>query len=87
MDLTILEINLAEPSFNANAPFSGDDAEADFESEAAETAGDSGRRIPSAVGFLVGLVFLVGVAVAVRRFRRDDSPAIEAESESEPIPA
>jgi len=87
MDLTILEINLAEPSFNANAPFSGDEGSAELEPEAPEADDESGRGAPSAVAFVVGLLFLAGLAVAVRRLRRDDSPAIEEESEAEPIPA
>jgi len=89
MELTLLEVNLAEPSFNAKAPFSGDrfdensDAGTDVavSSEADETGG--GR---SPLPFLVGLVFLVGIGLAVRRLRSDSSSSVE-EAETEPIAA
>lgn len=87
MDLTILEVNLTEPSFRANAPFSGGrgDDESDDGTGIDVSAGEAEGSGRSPLPFLVGLVFLVGIGLAVRRLLGDDSE-VEAE-ETERIAA
>ncbi len=93
MDLTLLEVNLEEPSFRANAPFSGGSRDADDESatdvdvDYDDASDDSSRSGPSAKSFVVGLVFLVAVGLAARRFMGGDSGAVEEEPDPERITA
>ena len=90
MEITILEVNLDQPSFSAKAPFSGEGLGGESEGETddafatGDTDADEGGRSP--LPFVVGLVFLVGIGLAVRRLRGGDSDPVE-ETETEPIAA
>jgi hypothetical protein len=93
MELTLLEVNLEEPSFRANAPFSSpgrdvdDESATDVDVEYGEASEESSRRGPSAKAFVAGLLFLVAVGLAARRFMGGDSESVETESDAERITA
>lgn len=57
--LTLFEVHLEDSSFTANAPGSGKSGESE------SSSGESGRRLAPAI---VGLVVLVGLGLAARRF-------------------
>ena len=65
VDITILELHLTEPNLTAHAPFSNrrKDVEASDEPLPEESSSSKGKL----VGAIVGLVFLVAVAVVAKR--------------------
>lgn len=79
-EYTLLKLEIGDATFTAHAPFSsassGSDAEsredgnADGDSDDADGEGSDRRLLP----VVVGLVFLVVVAVAVRKFRGNGEP-------------
>lgn len=76
-EFTFLKLQFDDVSFAANAPFSaGDEAKG----EAGEDEDDDSRAI---LPLVLGLVFLVVVAVVVKKFLGGDSelPAIDAEAD------
>lgn len=69
-------------------PLSSADTAADEDTEADEdeaAAADEGGRKGTAVGALIGLVALVGVAVAVKKFRNGDDDGLEEFDEPDVI--
>lgn len=67
-EFSLLKLQFEDAEFTANAPFSGSD-EAEVGSEEDEDEEESG----SIVGLLLGLVFLVVLAIAVKKFLGGDS--------------
>jgi hypothetical protein len=63
-EFTFLKLQFDDASLSANAPFSGSDTEDEEDDE------DSGGVLP----YLLGLVFLVVVAVVVKKFLSGDGP-------------
>ena len=72
VEFTLLKLQLDDASFRANAPFSGGEteAEADGDEEDAETS-------VSALPFFVGLLFLVVLAAAARKFLGGDEEPLD----------
>ncbi|ELY47240.1 hypothetical protein [Natronorubrum sulfidifaciens] len=90
---TFIELHLdGETQFGPRAlgdalPVGDDESATDTESELdtddeATAADDSGGK---AIGAIVALVVLVGVAVAAKKFRGDDESDLEAEAEPDVI--
>jgi len=77
-EFTLLKLQFDDASFAANAPFS---ASGEAEVEAGEDDGedDSGGILP----LVLGLVFLVVVAVVVRKFLGGDSKLPERDVEAD----
>jgi hypothetical protein len=77
MEITLLKLNLDGSSFTANAPFSGEEA-ADGETELEvgedrrEDDESNGRGAAPFVAAVIGLLFLLGVAVVARRYLTED---------------
>ncbi len=91
VNITLFEIHLDDASFEANAPFSGSEAEELSEEEAEEAvtgaigSGDAdGSGPPKVLPLVVGLVVLVGLAALVRKLRGggDEEPPALSEDES-----
>lgn len=87
-EFTLLKLQLDDASFTANAPFSGSEGgdeaiESDGGAEVEVGAGgpDAGDGGPRLVPLVVGLVFLVVLAVVARKVRggSDDSGPAEGE--------
>jgi len=79
MEITLLKLNLDGSSFIANAPFSGeeaDESEASTELEVGEDRREddesNGRGAAPFVAAVIGLLFLLGVAVVARRYLTED---------------
>lgn len=92
MELTLFELHLDEASFAANAPFAGSDdgSGSPFGSEEESvTQDEEGSSGPSPKAFVVGLIFLVGIGLAVRRFMggRGESDTDVDEPTAEPVTA
>lgn len=90
MDLTLFEVHLDEASFDATAPFADESSdEGSTGIDVAEGGSESEEGGRSPVPFVVGLVFLVGVGLAIRRFMGgSDEPGEEMdEATAEPITA
>lgn len=63
-EFTLLKLQLEDASFTANAPFS--DSGEDASGESTPDSGGSSRRL---LPFVVGFVFLLIAALAVRKLR------------------
>ncbi|MFC7227543.1 hypothetical protein N0B31_09025 [Salinirubellus salinus] len=79
MELTLLKLNVDGSTFTANAPFSGEDSDADATDETDVTVGEDvregdeeGRGKAPFVAAVVGLLFLLGAAVVARRYLAED---------------
>jgi len=71
-EFSILKLQLDDASFTANSPFSGsDEADDETRSDADEEA-EGGRSV---LPLVVGLVFLVVLAVVVKKLRGGSSDA------------
>ena len=64
-EFTLLKLQVDDASFSAQAPFSG------HSGNQSETEADEDERRRSLAPLVVGLVFLVGLAVLVRKLRGD----------------
>jgi hypothetical protein len=77
-EFTLLKLQVDDASFTANAPFSGNEneesdgppASASGSGSSAETGTGAGRANSRMLPLLVGFVFLLVAAVAVRKLRR-----------------
>ena len=77
MEITLLKLNVDGSTFTANAPFSGEDGAEETEFEVGEDTRETdtetgGRGKAPFVAAVVGLVFLLGAAVAARRYLSED---------------
>lgn len=67
-EFTLLKLQLEDASFTANAPFSDGDGDGDGPGESEPDSNGNGRRL---LPFVIGFVFLLVVALAVRKLRGD----------------
>lgn len=77
MEITLLKLNVDGSTFTANAPFPGEGEEEETEFEVGEDTRETdaeagGRSKAPFVAAVVGLVFLLGAAVAARRYLSED---------------
>ena len=79
-EFTFLKLQVDDASFAANAPFGGSGEEG-VEVEEGDKDDDSGSLLP----FIIGLVFLVVVAVVVKKFLGESSepPAVDVDVDEE----
>ncbi len=67
-EYTFLKIQVDDVSFSANAPFSGEDDE-----DEDDESGGLSRAVP----FVLGLLVLLAIGVAVKKFLGDSTPSGE----------
>jgi hypothetical protein len=84
VEITLFELNLDDASFSGNAPFSGAGSESgeDWETDESSEDDEGGRSV---LPFVVGLVFLIGIGLAVKRLRGGSggSESVEVETDVE----
>ena len=78
-EFTLLKLQFDDASFAANAPFA-DSGEADVEADEGDEEDDDSRSV---LPLVLGLVFLVVVAVVVKKFLGGSAepPAIDTDSD------
>jgi hypothetical protein len=69
----LIELHFHEPNVNLRPSFGDTDERPDFEIEAEDSS-----RMPSLGAIVVGLLFLLVLAVAARKLK-SDSPGVEVE--------
>jgi hypothetical protein len=75
VDITVFELHLDGSEFTANAPWSGEEPEAESEVDTDESGGPPLALL--AVAAVVALLGVVGLAVAAKKLRGGDDTDLE----------
>lgn len=85
VDITILELNLSDSSFSAQAQWGEDEGEVDYEVNGEDDEDDGADGPSTAVAAVAVLVVLAVVAAVLKFLVGGDDPDVDIETPDEPV--